>query len=138
MNAIELQYLLYISLMPTRMYGSDRRCMYPKVREVIEDELARFLNRHRHYFPVQPCTAMQGTMAYIENYDILTAGLFQALAEITNTVSAMEWWVDAGWITLLHGYPIRRVARPHYTPVRYLWHIPWLAYAWYIRQKLSS
>jgi hypothetical protein len=90
MNAIELQYLLYISLMPTRMHGSDRRCMYPKVREVIEDELGRFLNRHRHYFPVQPCTAMQGTMAYIENYGILTAGLFQAFAEITNTVSVME------------------------------------------------
>jgi hypothetical protein len=43
---------------------------------------------------------MQGTMAYIENYGILTAGLFQAFAEITNTVSIMEWWVDAGWITL--------------------------------------
>ena len=100
MNAIELQYLLYIALMPTRMHGSDRRCMYPMVREVIEDELSRFMNRHRHYFPAQPCTAMQGTMTYIEHYNILTAGLFQAFSEITYTISVMEWWTNAGWIAL--------------------------------------
>jgi hypothetical protein len=101
-----MQYLLFIAIMPTRMHGSDPKCMYPKIREVMEDELRHFLARHKHYFPAQPCTEIQGTMSFIENYDILTQGLFQAFAEITNIVSIMEWWLDEGWVTL---FPVGQV-----------------------------
>ena len=46
MSAGVMIYLMFISLMPRRMEGSERDCLIPKLQELVDDEIDFFLSRH--------------------------------------------------------------------------------------------
>lgn len=68
-SASKIIYPLFIALMPRRMEGSERDCLYPKLKELVDDEISYFLERHGAY-------ARRGVYGYLANLTIIITAWF--------------------------------------------------------------
>jgi hypothetical protein len=115
MTASKIIYPLFISLMPRRMEGSERDCLFPKLDELVDDEISYFLERHIAY-------ARKGLYGYLAHLTIITTAWFNALAEIKHMATIMEWWFDDNWIRVFPKAPDRSKCFTHVLDSAYVKH----------------